>query len=235
MPGFEIHDVAADRAAAQRKRGIMGLRQNGQADPESSIGFFRAGNGLKDEIDRGAEIDGLDGGRDMTQTAGLRRNIEALPDIVEQGDDPHIVLHAIRRRIDADHRVADAEQESVKQAGRNSAGIVGRMVRLQPRGEPAGKPDRVAESGNDAAFGGDDDEVLRAHDLRHGGSHFRGQAGGQRSQMAGRCPRVEQPFAERANRQMGHRCECRQIMAVEDQARNLVLFIRHEIDIQEGF
>src|SRR5258708_5977470 len=69
----------------------------------------------------------------MTQTAGLRRNIEALPDIVEQGDDPHIVLHAIGRRIDADHRVADAEQKSVEQAGRNSAGIVGRMVRLQPR------------------------------------------------------------------------------------------------------
>src|SRR5450755_4544799 len=143
----------------------MGLRQNGQADPEPPIGFFRASYGLKDEIDRGAEVDSLDGGRDMTQKAGLRRNIEALPDIVEQGDDPHIVLHAISCRIDADDRVADPEQKSVKKAGRNSAGIVGRMVRLQPRGESAGKPDRVAESRNDAALGGDDDEVLRAHDL----------------------------------------------------------------------
>ena len=191
MPGFKIHDVPADRAASQRKRGIVGLRQDRQADPEPSIGFFRASYGLKDEIDRGAEVDSLDRGCDMTQTAGLRRNIEALPDIVEQADDPHIVLQTIGRGVDADHRVADAEQESVKQAGRNPGGIVGRMVRLQPCGEAAGKPDRVAESCNDAAFGGDHDEVLRAHDLGHCGGHFRGEPGSQRSQMAGRCPRIE--------------------------------------------
>ena len=115
LSSLKIHDVPADRAATQRKRGIIGLCQNGQADPEPAIGFFRARYRLKDEIDRGAEIDGLDGGRDMTQTAGLRRNIEVLPNLVEQGDDPHIVLHAIGRRIDADHRVADPEQKSVEQ------------------------------------------------------------------------------------------------------------------------
>jgi hypothetical protein len=41
LSGFEIHDVAADRAAAQRKRGILGLRENGQADPEPAIGDSR--------------------------------------------------------------------------------------------------------------------------------------------------------------------------------------------------
>ena len=189
---------------------------------------------MKDEIDRRAETDGLDRGRDMAETAGLRGDVEALPDVVEQPDDPHIVLHAVGRRIDADHRIANAEQQTVEQAGRDAAGIVGRMVRLQPGREPAGKPDRVAESGNDAAFGGDDDEILHAHDLRHGGDHLRGQAGGQCGQMVGRV-RVSSSHSRNSPTvrwAMGANAD--RIMAVEDQAGNLVLSIGHEIDIQEG-
>ena len=86
----------------------------------------------------------------------------------------------------------------------------------------------------DAAFGGDDDEILHAHDFRHGGGHLRGQPRSQCGQAVGRRPRIEQPFAECADGQMGHRRESRRVVAVEDQARNLVFFIGHKIDVQEG-
>ena len=163
------------------------------------------------------------------------RNVEPLSDLVEQSYDPHIILHAVGRRVDADHRVADAEQEPIDQAGDNSAGIVGRMVRLQARGEPSGKPDGVPECCRDAAFGGDDDEVLRAHDLGHGSGHLRCQAGRHCGQAGGRRPRIEQPFPEFADRQMRYRREGGEIVAVEDQARDLVFVIRNKLVVQEGF
>ena len=115
----------------------------------------------------------------MAQAAGLCWNVEALPDGVEQRYDPHVVLDAIGRRIDADHRVANAKQESVDQAGGNSARIIGWMVGLQPRGEPSDESDCVTEGGRDAAFGRNDDEILRAHDFRYRGNHLRGQTRSQ--------------------------------------------------------
>ena len=88
---------------------------------------------------------------------------------------------------------------------------------------------------DDAAFGGDDDEVLQAHDFRHGGGHLRGQtrsqlrSGGRsssayRAATPGTAPTVRWDTGR----------ESRRIVAVEDQARNLVLFIRDKIDVQEG-
>jgi hypothetical protein len=189
---------------------------------------------LKDEIDRSAEVDRPDGCRHMAKTAGLCRNVEALPEVVEKGDDTHIVLHAIGRRIDPDHRVAGAEQEAVEQAGSNAPRIVGRMIRLEPGRKSAGQSDRVAECGDDAAFGGDNDEVLQAHDFRHRGGHLPGHARSQRSQAVRARPRVEQPFSELADGQVGYRREGPWVVTVLDQPGNFVVFIGNKIDLQEG-
>ena len=215
---------AASRASASVERLI----------PKSAIGLFRARNGLKDEIDRSAEVHSLDGGRHMTEAAGLSGNVEALPDLVEKGDDTHVVLDAVGRRVHANHRVADAEQEAVEQARGDAAQIVGRMVRLKPGGKSAGKSDRVAECGDHAAFGADNDEVLHAHDFRYCGGHLRGQAGRQRGEAVGCRARLEQPLAKLADRQMGYRRKGRRVVTVVDQPGNFVLFIRDKIDLQEG-
>src|ERR1700677_1658903 len=108
-----------------------------ETDPEPLVGLFRARDRLEDEVDRRATTDGLDGCRDMAETAGLRRNVESLSDLVEQCHNPHVIFYAIGRWIDADHGVADAEQKSVEQAGCDSARIVGWVVRLEPCREPS--------------------------------------------------------------------------------------------------
>ncbi len=73
----------------------------------------------------------------MAEAAGLRRDIQPRAHVVEQPDDPNVVLEAVGRRIDTDHRIPRPEQEPIEQARRDAAGVVGRMVRLQSGREPA--------------------------------------------------------------------------------------------------
>ncbi len=82
---------------------------------------------------------------------------------VQHGQQSDSGVHAVGRRIDADHRIACAQQQSIERGRRDALRIIGGMVGLQPYRQPARQPDRVAEPRDDAAFRGDRDEVLQSH------------------------------------------------------------------------
>ena len=168
----------------------------------------------------------------MRQYAGLRRDGIAFAHRVEHGQQRAGRIDAVGGRIDADHRVAGAEQQAIQRGGGDAARIVGRMVGLQPHRQPARQADRVAEARHDAAFRGDGDQVLQPHQLADGRGHFRREAGAQR----GQCFRFggEQEFAEVADGKRGDRSERRRIVAVDDQPCNLVGFIWNDRFGEDG-
>ena len=99
------------------------------------------------------------------------------------------------------------------------------MVRLQAHRETPRQADRVAEACHDAAFGGDGDEVLVAHQLADRGDHLGREARAQRGQrlrFGG-----QQQLAELADRERGHRRERRRVVAVDDQPGDFVGFVRN--------
>ena len=130
-------------------------------------------------------------------------------------------VDAVGGRVDADHRVAGAKQQAVEHGGGDAARIVGRMVGLQAHRQPAGQADRVAEAGDDPAFGGDRDQVLQAHDLADRGGHLRRQAG-RAARPASAGVGGEQALAELAHGQRGDRGEGDRVVGVDDQPGDLV-------------
>ena len=92
----------------------------------------------------------------MRQHAGLRGNIEPQSQFIQHGQQGGAGTQVVGGRIDADHRIAHAEQQPVQRGAGDADGIVGRMVGLQPAGKPPGQADGAAERGDDLAFCGDD-------------------------------------------------------------------------------
>jgi len=168
------------------------------------------------------------------QHAGLRGDLLAGDQLVEQLQQPHQLRHAVGRGVDADHRVAGAIHQAVDDAGQDAGRAVGRVVGLQPHRQRAGQAQRVAEAGDDATLAGHQDEVLVAHDLAGRGHHLGRQAGGQRGERRGGRGRRQQPVAQAAHREMAHRREGRGVVAVDDQARDLVVLVGHDGVGEEG-
>src|SRR5947209_9552616 len=107
------------------------------------------------------------------------------------------------------------------------------MIGLQPRAHAPAQPDGVAEPRDYFAFLRRQDEVLVAHQLRHRRRHFRRDSA-RHLRKHGGCRRIrQQPIAERADRQRGDRRKSRGIMAVDDQAGNLVVLVRHHRFLQK--
>ena len=186
------------------------------------------GDRLEHQIDRHSAIDRLDRRRDMGQDAGLRRNLVGVDHVVEHSQQRAHGGHAVCRGIDADHRIAAAIEQAVKNAGGDAGRIVGRMVRLQPRRKAPGQADGVAETRYDAAFAGDEDQILHAHELRNGGYHFRRQAGRELRQRRFVGRRPQQPIAEIADGEAADRGEGAAVVFVDDQPRHLVLLIGNQ-------
>ncbi len=92
-------------------------------------------------------------------------------------------------------------------------------------GQPAGKPDGVAEARDHPAFRGDDDQVLVAHDLGDRRGHLRRDAGRRGGERRGGCGLAEQPVAKSADGQMRDRREGGGIVGVDDQPRDLVVLV----------
>ena len=74
----------------------------------------------------------------MREHARLDRRIEANAHFVQHGEQVCRGLDAIGDRIDADDRVTRAIHEPIDNAGGDASGVIGRMIGLQPRGQPAG-------------------------------------------------------------------------------------------------
>ena len=189
LPGLEIHHVVADRAAAKRQRRLARLVEQREVDAEALVGGFGAGDRLEHEVDRRALADQLERRRDVRQHAGLRRDVELDPDVVEHRQQTMRALRAVGRGVDADHGVARAEQQAVENARRDAARIVGRMIGLQPHREPAGQADRAAERGHHPAFRRHHHQVLQAADLAHRRRHLRRDAGRERREHLRSWPR----------------------------------------------
>ncbi len=164
----------------------------------------------------------------MRQHAGLRRDVELLPDGVEHHEQRMRALHAVGCRIDADDGVAGAEQQPVENAGRDAARIVGRVVGLQPRRQAPGQADGAAEFGHRRAFRRHDHQILQPADLGDRRRHFRGDAGGKRRErLRSRIVR-QQPVAQPADGQMRDGGKGVLVVAVDDKARHLVVLVRND-------
>ena len=76
LPRFEIHDVVAQRAAAERPRRMLGLFEQLQIDAKAGVGRLGAGDRLKHQVHRRAALDRGELRRDMGQHAALRGNFD---------------------------------------------------------------------------------------------------------------------------------------------------------------
>ena len=159
----------------------------------------------------------------MGQHAALGRNFKPCNEFVEQSQQSADDGRIVARRIDADAGVARSEQQAVKDRGGDAPGIVEGMIGLQPRAHSPAHADGVAKGGKHFAFFRNQNEVLIAHQLGHRGGHFRGDPARQLRQRF-TCRRIrKQEVAERPNREGRDRGEGRGVMAVDDQAGNLVV------------
>ena len=173
-------------------------------------------------------LDGGDLGGDVGQHAALGGDGKALAQRVEHTQQRDGGLRAVGGGVDADHRVAHAEQQPVDDRGGDALRVVGGVVGLQARRQPPLQPDRVAERGDDATLTRYRDQILVAHDLRHGRGHLGRHARRQRLKR-GAVRRVgQQPLAERAYREAADWRERRTVVRVADQARHLVVLVGYQ-------
>ena len=107
------------------------------------------------------------------------------------------------------------------------------MVGLNARRQPPAQAERIAKFRDDAPLCGDQDQVLVAADLRDRCGHFGRHPEGQG------CERVlidgvgEKPVAKFADGQRGDRRKGVSVVAVEDQSRDLVLFVGDKRFVQK--
>ena len=161
LPGFEVHDIVAERAAIQFERLCTGFAQDREIDTKGTIGCFGAGNGLEDEVDGSAPAHCFHLGGDVSKHTGLGGNFELFADVIEQAEQRDYGGNVVGDGIDSDDCVAAAVSETVDDAGGDTGWIVGGVIRLETRGEAAGESERVPEASDNADLGSDRDQVLR--------------------------------------------------------------------------
>ena len=171
----------------------------------------------------------------MGQHAALRRYVEAPDDVVQHGQQVEDRRRVVARRVDADDGIAAAEHQSVDDGGGDAALVIGRVIGLQADGHAPLEADRVAKPRHHLDLARGEDEVLVAHDLGCGGGHFRRDAGGEPGQHLGRRCIGQQPIAEVANRHVRDGRECRRIVTVDDEARDVVDVVGDEQLFEEPF
>ena len=162
----------------------------------------------------------------MGEHAALRRNLQPRDNAVQQPQQFADHGRIVAGRIDPDARIARSQQQAVEDRGGNAPRVVEGMVGLQPHAHPARQADSVAKRRCHRALLGDHDQVLVAHQLGNTGGHFRCDPGREfRQRLPGRGVR-QQPVAEAADGQRRNSCKAWRIVAVEDQACDLVVLVR---------
>ncbi|MNE73612.1 hypothetical protein D3C80_1696340 [compost metagenome] len=97
------------------------------------------------------------------------------------------------------------------------------------------QPDGVAEPGDHPAFFGDQDQILITHQFADSGGHFRRDAPGDCRQGIAVGFFTQQPVTKIPDGQMRNRGKRRDIMGIDNQPRDFILFIRHQQLLQKGF
>ena len=204
LAGFEVHDVVAglsvlaNGSAVEGLAGLVGFCEKGEVYAEAAVGGFGSGDGLKEEINWCAGVEGFELGGDVGEDAALDGDLEALAEGVDHAEEPGGGGGVVSGGVDADDRVAGAEEEAVEDGGGDSGGRVGGVVGLEAGTEAVGKSDGGAEAGDDADFLGGGDEVLDAHEFAYGRGHLGGETGGESGEAVGGGFVGKEPVAELA-------------------------------------
>ena len=158
----------------------------------------------------------------MGQAAGLRGDLQCLDQAVERTEDGLGDIDRLGGRIDADHRIAAAEEQAVGGRQEDAAQVVAGMIRLDADAHDAALAHRVATTGHHPDLARGQDQVLVAHQLGRRRGHLRSQPGPDRGQrLAGRRV-VEDPFAELADGQTAEGLEGVAVERLADQPADLV-------------
>jgi len=188
LAGFEIHEVVAHRsvvahfAAAERFPRIMGLAQKRQIHAEAAIGSLGARDRLKDQVHGRPRRKGLHLRGDVGQNATLHRYLETLVQVIDQAQQPGGHGDIVAAGVDANYGIAGTEEQPIENGSGNADRIVGGMIGLKARTEPAGQANGGAKARDDADFAGGENQVLHPHQLADGSRHLRRKAGGERGQ-----------------------------------------------------
>ncbi len=189
---------------------------------------------LEHEVDGRALGDERERRGHVRQHADLGRDVELGAHLVEHGDERMRALGAVGRGVDADHRVAGAEQEAVEDARGDGAQIVGRVIGLQPHRQTPWQPDGVAKARHHRTLRCHHHQILEPADLGDRRRHLRRDAAGERGELW-RGGRVgEEPVAQSADGEMRDLAERGAVVAVYDEARHLVGLVGNDGLLEEG-
>ncbi len=200
----------------------MSLAEQLQVDPEAGIGRLGAGHRLEQQVDRRAAVEAVELGRDMSQATRLCGELERSDEAVECAEDRLGDVDRLRGRVDADHRVAAAEEQAVGGGQQDAAQVVAGVVRLDPDAQHPALAHRVAAAGDDPHLARGQDEVLVAHQLGRRRHDLRSQARPDRGQGFARRGVVEDPIAKRAHGPAAEGPEDARIERFEDQPADLI-------------
>ena len=107
------------------------------------------------------------------------------------------------------------------------------MIGLQPHAKVARQANRIAKARHHPALFRHQDQILIAHDLAHCRRHLRRNAGGHLRQHGAVRLLAQQPVAKIADREVRDGLKGGGVVAIDDQARHLVLLVRHQRLLQE--
>ena len=205
LPCLEVHRLVADpgdvAVAVVLEHALLSLAQQRQVDPEARVGRLGAGDRLKQQVDRCAAFEASELGRDVRQAAGLRGDRQCFDQAVEGAEDGRGDLDRLGGRVDADHRVAAAVEQSVGRREQDAPDVVAGMVGLDANAEHPALAHRVAATGHDPHLARGQHQVFVAHQLGDRRRQLRDQARADRRQHALGRGVVEDPFAKLADRQ----------------------------------
>ncbi len=228
LAGLEVHEVLPQGAALERQARLIAFLQHVQVDTEAGVGGLGSGDRLEHQVQRHATVDGLDRRGDVGQHAGLGRDVIALDNGVEHFQQGADRGDAVGGRVDADHGIAVTVQQAVEDAGGNPGRFIRGVVGLQACRQAPTQPHGAAKTGHYTDFLRDQHQVLHAHDLRHGGGHFRGEPRRQGAQAGLGGFIAEQPVAQAADGEVADRGKGLGVVGVDDQAGDLVLLVRDQ-------
>jgi hypothetical protein len=224
LAGLEVHDVGAARGALglHQRPGVVEQRHR---HAERAVAGLGAGQRLEHQVHRAAQRQRLHLHGDVGQHAVLGRDRVPLAHRVERREDRRGRRRRVGRRVHADHRVAAAVAQALARRRQDAVDVVGRVVGLDPRRQPARQAQRVVGPHHHLALGGDRHQVEVRHQLAHRRRHLRRQPGRHRAQRRAAGRRLEQPLAELADGQVRDRLVGLVVEVVLDHAGHLVLVV----------
>ncbi len=192
---------------------------------EAAISGFSSRNGLKDQIHGRARGKCRHLCCDVGQHATLRWNLESLPQVIDQPQQTRRHRNIVTRGVNADHRISGTEQQTIENRSGNAHCVVGRMIGLEARTQPARQSHGRPKARDHAYLCGSKNQILYPHELAHACGHLRGEAGGERSQPLRRGFVGEQPVAQLAHSKASDGRESLRIVRIHNQSRYLVLLV----------